>query len=96
MADALRAGTWEALDSLNERERALLRVATKLSGEATRMTEADWEPLRLQGFSDEALLEVAHIVGIFNHLVRLADGLGLELDAATALAAQSERALGAK
>ncbi len=90
----MRAGTWEELETLSERERALLRVATKLSGEATRMTEDDWAPLRLLGFPDAAILEVAHIVGIFNHLVRLADGLGLELDAATAAAATREHPLG--
>jgi hypothetical protein len=32
---------------------------------------------------------VAHIVGIFNHLTRLADGLGLQLDEETSSASQS-------
>ena len=44
------------------------------------MTESDWQPLRDLGFDDEALLEVGHIVGIFNYLTRLADGFGLQLD----------------
>jgi hypothetical protein len=30
---------------------------------------------------------VAHIVGIFNHLTRLADGFGLQVDPATLAAA---------
>jgi len=30
---------------------------------------------------------VAHVVGIFNYLTRLADGFGLQLDAVTAAAA---------
>ena len=47
------------------------------------MVEEDWQPLRDLGFDDEGILEVAHIVGIFNYLTRLADGLGLQLDAAT-------------
>ena len=51
------------------------------------MTEEDWRPLRELGFDDPACLEVAHVVGIFNYLTRLADGLGLELDARTAEAA---------
>ena len=46
------------------------------------MAEQDWEPLREVGFDDEGCLEIAHIVGIFNYLTRLADGMGLELDAA--------------
>jgi hypothetical protein len=43
------------------------------------MTSRDWEPLRQLGFNDQMLLEVAHIVGIFNCLTRLADGFGLLL-----------------
>lgn len=55
----------------------------------TRMVEEDWQPLRDLGFKDEALLEVAHIVGIFNYLTRLADGLGLQLDRSTIEAAET-------
>jgi hypothetical protein len=57
------------------------------------MVEADWQPLRKLGFDDEACLEVAHIVGIFNYLTRLADGFGLQLDAGTQAAAESGVAL---
>jgi hypothetical protein len=39
------------------------------------------------GLDDEGCLEVAHIVGIFNHLTRLADGFGLQVDRATLAAA---------
>jgi alkylhydroperoxidase family enzyme len=55
-------------------------VAEKISGEPTRMTEDDWRPLRDLGFDDTGLLEIAHIVGIFNYLTRLADGFGLAID----------------
>jgi hypothetical protein len=41
------------------------------------MTEEDWQPLRRLGFDDRACLEVAHLVGLFNYLTRLADGFGL-------------------
>ena len=58
-------------------------MAEKLSAQPTRMTNEDWDPLRRLGFDDEALLEVAHVVGIFNHLTRLADGMGLLLDRET-------------
>ncbi len=94
LADALRTGSWRELPGLDERARALIAVSEKLSREPTKMVEGDWEPLRRQGFGDTALLEVAHIVGIFNHLTRLADGMGLELDAATYAASQSDRPLG--
>ena len=57
------------------------------------MVEEDWQPLRDLGFDDEGCLELAHIVGIFNHLTRLADGLGLQLDAGTQEASRSGRPL---
>jgi len=53
------------------------------------MVEEDWQPLRDLGFNDESILEVAHIVGIFNYLTRLADGLGLQLDRNTIEAAET-------
>lgn len=53
------------------------------------MEEEDWRPLRDVGFDDQACLEVAHVVGIFNYLTRLADGFGLQLDAATRAASES-------
>jgi alkylhydroperoxidase family enzyme len=57
------------------------------------MVEQDWQPLRDLGFDDEACLEVAHVVGIFNYLTRLADGFGLQLDAATVRASEQGKAL---
>ena len=81
------------MSSLSPRERALCELAEKLSATPTRMTESDWQPLRELGFNDRACLEVAHIVGIFNYLTRLADGLGLQLDSATQEAAASGKAL---
>jgi alkylhydroperoxidase family enzyme len=64
-----------------------------MSATPTRMTEDDWHPLRALGFDDHACLEVAHIVGIFNYLTRLADGLGLQLDPVTRAAAEGGPAL---
>ena len=57
------------------------------------MVEQDWQPLRDLGFDDKACLEVAHIVGIFNYLTRLADGFGLQLDDATRHASEQGVAL---
>ena len=53
----------------------------------------DWQPLRDMGFGDAACLEVAHIVGIFNYLTRLADGFGLQLDSGTIDASKTGVAL---
>ena len=80
---------WRDLATLTPRQFALCAVAEKLSATPTRMVEADWQPLRDLGFDDLALLEVGHIVGIFNYLTRLADGFGLQLDARTLAASQT-------
>ena len=91
--EAVKSGSWQQVESLSRRELALCELAQKLSSTPTRMVEEDWQPLRDQGFDDEACLEVAHIVGIFNHLTRLADGFGLQLDAGTQEASRSGRSL---
>jgi alkylhydroperoxidase family enzyme len=57
------------------------------------MVEEDWEALRALGFDDRACLEVAHVVGIFNYLTRLADGFGLALDPGTRAAGETGVAL---
>ena len=57
------------------------------------MTEKDWQPLRDLGFGDSACLEVAHMVGIFSYLTRLADGFGLQLDSRTIEASNTGVAL---
>jgi uncharacterized peroxidase-related enzyme len=91
--EAIKRRQWRDVADLSDREGALCAIADKLSSTPTRMTEEDWEPLRHLGFDDAACLEVAHVVGIFNYLTRLADGLGLQLDADTAAAAKSGIAL---
>lgn len=93
MIEAIKGKRWSELDSLTPRDRALCTVAEKLSAMPTKMVEADWGPLRDLGFNDEALLEVAHIVGVFNHLTRLADGFGLQLDAQTQHASETGEVL---
>ena len=77
------------MTSLSERDRALCAIAEKLSATPTRMVEEDWAPLRAMGFDDQACLEVAHVVAVFNYLTRMADGMGLQLDPATAEASRT-------
>ena len=91
--EAVTHRRWRELSTLTLRQRALCAVAEKLSETPTRMVEADWQPLRDLGFDDLALLEVGHIVGIFNYLTRLADGFGLQLDQRTIEASETGVAL---
>jgi len=93
VVQAIKERRWRELRTLSERDRALCTVAEKLSAQPTKMVETDWKPLRDLGFDDHACLEVGHIVGIFNHLTRLADGFGLRLDQQTLEAARSGEAL---
>ena len=89
MVEALKEKRWRDVTFLTPREYALCTLAEKLSATPTLMIEEDWQPLRNLGFDDKACLELAHIVGIFNYLTRLADGLGLQLDPETRKASES-------
>ena len=91
--EAIKERRWRELASLSERERALCEVAEKMSATPTRMVEEDWQPLRDLGFDDQGLLEVGHIVGIFNYLTRIADGFGLQIDPGTEHATETGVAL---
>ncbi len=89
---AIEEHRWQELE-LSPKDRALCEVAHKMSATPTRMVEEDWASLRTLGFDDEGCLEVAHIIGVFNYLTRMADGLGLVLDPETAAASKSGEAL---
>ena len=43
------------------------------------MTAADWKELREVGLDDQGILELGHLIAIFNYFPRLADGFGLTL-----------------
>ena len=92
LIEAIKEHRWRDVN-LSSRDWALCEVAEKLSATPTRMVDTDWEPLRTLGFDDRACLEVAHIVGLFNYLTRLADGLGLHLDPETLNAAHTHTPL---
>ena len=91
--EAVSHRRWRELTTLTPRQLALCTVAEKLSETPTRMVESDWQPMRDLGFDDVALLELGHIVGIFNYLTRLADRFGLQLDRRTLEASETEVAL---
>jgi len=93
LVEAIKHKRWRELPRLSQREHALCSLAEKLSATPTRMVEEDWQPLRALGLDDRACLEVAHIVGLFNYLTRLADGFGLKLDTKTQESARTGIAL---
>jgi len=81
-ADAIRA----ALDS-NAPERAfegaelaLMRYAAKLTRDPNNMVEADVSAMRDAGLDDGQILEANQIIGYFNYVNRLLNGLGVTAD----------------
>ncbi len=61
-------------------DRAMLDYAVKLTRTPGEMSEGDLAPLREQGFSDVAILEIVQVTALFNYYNRIADGLGIELE----------------
>jgi uncharacterized peroxidase-related enzyme len=61
-------------------ELAMLRYAKKLTLAPGEMIEADVLPMRENGVDDGRILEVNQIVGYFNYVNRLLNGLGVTLD----------------
>ena len=59
----------------------MLDYAVKLSLEPWNMEEADVQELREVGISNAGILDIAHVTGYYAYVNRLADGLGVELEA---------------
>ena len=59
------------------RELALLEYAAKLTLKPGDMAESDVEALRKQGLDDGEILEANQIIGYFNYVNRLLNGLGV-------------------
>jgi uncharacterized peroxidase-related enzyme len=66
---------------LNSADRAMLAYADKLTLRPWDMLKEDVIALREQGFSDAAILDINQVTGYYAFANRLADGLGLELEA---------------
>ena len=59
----------------------MLSYAVKLSLEPWKMGEADIQELRDAGFSNAGILDIVQVSGYYAYVTRLADGLGVELEA---------------
>ena len=67
--------------ALTPADRAMLEYAVKLTLEPWKMVESDVAALRAVGFSDAAILDINQVTGYFAYVNRLADGLGVPLEA---------------
>lgn len=80
--DALLAaveGDWRSAP-LDERRRALLVYAVKLTRTPAEVVRADIDALRGVGLSDRDVLDLAEVVAYYAYANRIADGLGIELE----------------
>ncbi len=64
--------------SLSDAERALCDYAVKLTLSPGDMNQDDVDRLRDHGFDDEAITIAAQVIGYFNYINRIADGLGVD------------------
>ena len=69
------------LEQLEERLRALARYAIKLTRTPHEMVESDLAPLRAVRLTDRDIVDLNQVVAYFNYVNRVADGLGVELEA---------------
>ena len=58
----------------------MVAFAVKLTKTPGAMTDADVDTLRAAGFSDRDILDIVEVVGYYNYVNRIADGLGIELE----------------
>jgi len=59
----------------------MLAYAEKLTREPWAMVEGDVAALRAAGFRDADILDINQVTGYYAYVNRLADGLGVELEA---------------
>jgi uncharacterized peroxidase-related enzyme len=76
LADAI--GDDHTSAPLELRVRAMLDYALKLTVHPTEMSEADVDALRAEGWTDEDVMDIAEVTGMFNLTNRMASGLGWE------------------
>lgn len=74
LADAIAAGHRSA--AIPERMKAALDYALALTRHPSCITESDVVALREAGWTDEDVMDIAEVTGMFNFSNRLASGLG--------------------
>lgn len=66
---------------LSGKRLAMLRYASKLTRTPAQVRRSDVDGLRAHGFSDTDILHIAEVVAYFAYVNRIADGLGVPLEA---------------
>ena len=63
---------------LSPRERALCDFAVKLTHLAAEVDERDIDGLHAEGLDDATISDAIQVIGYFNYVTRVADGVGIE------------------
>jgi uncharacterized peroxidase-related enzyme len=79
LVEALKTDYRQA--ALNAADLAMLDYAAVLTLTPTAITESHLQALRDAGFNDRAILDIALIIAYFAYVNRIADGLGVSLEA---------------
>jgi len=66
---------------LSPADRAMLNYSVKLTLTPAEVTQQNIQTLRDAGFADRAILDIALIVSYYAYVNRIADGLGVSLEA---------------
>ncbi|MBL03063.1 MAG: peroxidase-related enzyme [Acidimicrobiales bacterium] len=77
--DALAAaieGDWETAP-INDKRKAMLRYAVKLTQTPADMSANDVVVLREAGFTDRDVLDIVEVTAYYAYANRIADGLGI-------------------
>ena len=62
---------------VDDRDRAVLAYAEKLTLHPARVSKDDLDALRAVGYDDQGILQINLIASFFNYITRVADGLGV-------------------
>lgn len=76
---------------MTDAERAMLEYVEKLTLTPSSMKKEDVQKLRDAGWTDRDILDICQVAAYFNYRVRMADGLGVDLDEAYNQSAQDSR-----
>ena len=81
---------WRAAP-LDPTDRALCELATKLTLRQQEMSPSDLEALRELGCDDRAIHDAVQVIGYFNYVTRVADGLGVDAEDSIAQWGKNDR-----
>ena len=62
---------------LTEQDRVMVEYVVKITKDATKVSPADHDRLRQNGFDDKGILQITLIASWFNYINRVADALGV-------------------